>query len=157
MWGHGGHDVRLVLHAIGQPDDFKGCALFGPSKSGVRFTPFVSTRHAKTFRDGRPKMSENGWQEGSSADDLLRLLELNAKWRGARIRKQLMERDQPLAFGERRFRSLQFQTIRQDGNGRRGHDHGAAFVIEFPKPVDGPIALGYGSHFGLGLFVPGAE
>jgi CRISPR-associated protein Csb2 len=27
-------------------------------------------------------------------------------------------------------------------------------VIEFLKPVSGPIAVGYGAHFGLGLFVP---
>lgn len=27
-------------------------------------------------------------------------------------------------------------------------------VIEFLEPVSGPIAVGYGAHFGLGLFVP---
>jgi CRISPR-associated protein Csb2 len=27
-------------------------------------------------------------------------------------------------------------------------------VIDFLKPVSGPIAVGYGAHFGLGLFVP---
>jgi len=31
---------------------------------------------------------------------------------------------------------------------------GLFFEIEFPEPVRGPLALGYGSHFGLGLFVP---
>jgi CRISPR-associated protein Csb2 len=52
------------------------------------------------------------------------------------------------------LRSLQFQTIRHDGKGSRGHDSGAAFIVEFPNPVSGPIAVGYGAHFGLGLFVP---
>ena len=33
-------------------------------------------------------------------------------------------------------------------------ESGAAFMIEFPEPVSGPVALGYGCHFGLGLFVP---
>ena len=33
-------------------------------------------------------------------------------------------------------------------------ESGAAFVIEFPEPVSGPLSLGYGAHFGLGLFVP---
>ena len=103
-------------------------------------------------------MDGSGWQVGSAAHDLLRLLGLNPKWQGARIRKQLDERDRPFIFGsdssERRFRSLQFQTTRYDGNGKRGHDAGAGFIIEFPQPVSGPIALGYGAHFGLGLFVP---
>lgn len=157
VWGHGGHDIRLVLHGIGLPGDFNDCALLGSSKIWRSLTPFVPTRHAKTFRDGRPKMADNGWQEGSAADDLLRLLALNPKWQGAKIRKQLMERDRPFSFGERKeqkFRSLQFQTVRHHGNGKRGHDSGAAFVIEFPQPVTGPIALGYGAHFGLGLFAP---
>lgn len=152
-WGFKGHDLRTVLHAIGQPHEFDS-PLFASAKAWRSVTPFVSTRHAKTFRDGRPKMDDNGWQEGSAAHDLLRLLTLNPEWQGAKIRRQIPEREQPFQFGARRFRSLQFKTLRHEGNGRRGHDAGAAFVIEFPKPVSGPIAVGYGCHFGLGLFVP---
>jgi CRISPR-associated protein Csb2 len=29
-----------------------------------------------------------------------------------------------------------------------------AFRLTFRQPVRGPIALGYSSHFGLGLFLP---
>jgi len=29
--------------------------------------------------------------------------------------------------------------------------------LEFPEPLEGPLALGYGSHFGLGLFVTERE
>lgn len=28
-----------------------------------------------------------------------------------------------------------------------------AVHLEFPEPVRGPIALGYGGHFGLGVFI----
>jgi CRISPR-associated protein Csb2 len=152
-WGFKGHELRTVLHGIGQPHEFDS-PLFGTSKVWRSVTPFVATRHAKTFRDGRPKMDVNGWQEGSAAHDLLRLLALSPHGQGARIRRQIPEREQPFQFGSRKFRSLQFQTIRYEGKGSRGHDSGAAFVIEFPEPVTGPIAVGYGSHFGLGLFVP---
>jgi len=154
VWGYGGHDIRLVLHGVGQPGDFTDCSFLGTSRIWRSFTPFVSTRHAKAYRDGRPKMDENGWQQGSAAHDLLRLLNLNPKWQGVKIRRQVPERELPFAFGDRRFRSLQFQTIRRNGNGRKGDNNGAAFIIEFPEPVSGPIAVGYGSHFGLGLFVP---
>ena len=99
-------------------------------------------------------MADNGWQEGSTAHDLLRLLALNPKWQGAKIRKQLAGSESPFEFGNRKLRSLQFQTIRHNGSGKRGHDSGAAFIIEFPELVSGPLALGYGAHFGLGLFVP---
>ena len=35
-----------------------------------------------------------------------------------------------------------------------GNGSGNAFTITFPEPISGPLALGYGSHFGLGLFQP---
>ncbi len=153
VWGHGGHDIRLVLYGIGQSGDFKDCTLFGPSKIWRSLTPFVSTHHAKTFRDGRPKMDASGWQVGSGAHDLLRLLALHPQGTAATI-KQCDERERPFQFGNRHLRSLQFQTIRHDGGGNRGNSSGNAFIVTFPKPVNGPLALGYGSHFGLGLFLP---
>lgn len=153
VWGYGGHDIRLVLHGIGQPGDFKDCALFGKAKIWRSLTPFVSTRHAKTFRDGRPKMDANGWQVGSCAHDLLRLLALHPHGAVAAI-KQCEERGRPFQFGSRHLRSLQFQTTRHDGGGNRGNGSGNAFIIRFSEAVSGPIAFGYGSHFGLGLFVP---
>jgi CRISPR-associated protein Csb2 len=156
VWGHGGHDIRLVLHGIGQPGDFKDCALFGKATVWRSLTPFVSTHHAKTFRDGRPKMDPSGWQVGSAAHDLLRLLALR-QYGVAPTIKQIDERDRPFQFGNRHLRSLQFQTIRHDGGGNRGDSSGHAFIIRFPESVSGPLALGYGSHFGLGLFMPMAD
>ena len=153
VWGHGGHDLRLVLHAIGQPNEFADCALFGTSKNWRSLTPFVSTLHAKTFRDGRPKLDANGWQQGSSAHDLLRQLAKHPHGANAII-KQHDERSSPFRFGSQGLRSLQFQTRRHDGEGRRGNGSGSAFTVTFPEPVTGPLAFGYGAHFGLGLFVP---
>lgn len=152
VWGHGGHDLRLVLHAICQPDEAAGCQLFGPSKTWRSVTPFVSTLHAKTYRDGRPKLDASGWQQGSAAHDLLRHLAKHPQGAGATIR-QLDERDRPFCSGRSNLRSLQFQTRRQ-GEGARGNGSGSAFEITFSEPVIGPLALGYGAHFGLGLFVP---
>jgi len=152
-WGFKGHGLNLVLHGIGQPIDFKDCELFGKARVWRSLTPFVSTRHAKTFRDGRPKMDASGWQVGSGAHDLLRLLALHRQGAAANI-KQFDERERPFQFGSRSLRSLQFQTIRHDGGGNRGNSSGNAFTITFPKPVNGPLTFGYGAHFGLGLFVP---
>ena len=159
VWGHGGHDIRLVLHGIGTASDFDECNLLRPSKIWCSATPFVSTRHAKTFRDGRPKIDmANGWQQGSAGHDLLRLLALHPHCEGASIHRS-DERKFPFRFGisgERKLRSLQFQTIRHDGNGSRGQHSGAAFTITFPDERPGPFAFGYGAHFGLGLFIPAA-
>jgi len=151
VWGHGGHDLRLVLIGLGQPETFPDCNLFASSKVWRSATPFVSTRHAKSFHDGRPKIDAvTGWQTGSPAHDLLRLLGSHPKTIRAAIHQ-----DKVIAIGaSRTLRCLQFQTTRHDGGGRRGQSDGAAFTMTFPQNVAGPLALGYGSHFGLGLFVP---
>jgi CRISPR-associated protein Csb2 len=47
-----------------------------------------------------------------------------------------------------------FRTQRNEGEGRRVAGFACGFRIEFPRPVAGPIAVGYGAHFGLGVFVP---
>lgn len=48
-------------------------------------------------------------------------------------------------------RWLEFHTRRFKGTHGKGL---AGFEIEFAEPVSGPIALGFGCHFGLGLFEP---
>jgi CRISPR-associated protein Csb2 len=153
VWGHGSPDIRIVLQGIGRRQDFPDCAFFGESKVWRSYTPFVGTRHAKRYRDGRPKIDANGWQTGSAGHDLLRLLALHP-WGGGAIIKQYDERDGWFRFGGQRLRSDEFETVRRGGKGSRGEQNGAAFALTFPRPVPGPLALGYGAHFGLGLFVP---
>jgi CRISPR-associated protein Csb2 len=46
-------------------------------------------------------------------------------------------------------RWLEFQTRRFNGTQGNGL---AGFELEFAEPVTGPIAVGFGCHFSLGLF-----
>lgn len=149
VWGHGGHDIQLVLLGVGGPEMFPDCRLFGPARVWRSLTPFVPTRHPKTHRDGRPKLDAEGWWIGSPAHDLRRLLSELGKPMPARI-----EPLESITVGSRRLHPLEFQTERLHGEGRRGARTGTAFQLTFPEPVPGPLALGYGAHFGLGLFVP---
>lgn len=90
----------------------------GPLPTVARFT-FVSSRHAKTFRDGRPKLDPSGWQDGSAPHDLLRLLARHPRGAGAEIRCH-KETAMPYQFGLRRFRSLQFLTRRHAAKAAAG-------------------------------------
>jgi CRISPR-associated protein Csb2 len=47
-----------------------------------------------------------------------------------------------------------FKTRRTSGGGRRGNLPPVGLRLTFAEPVAGPICLGYGAHFGLGLFAP---
>ena len=51
-----------------------------------------------------------------------------------------------------RRRPLQFHRFRSRGRESTTDAHGALLRLRFPDDVSGPVALGYGCHFGLGLF-----
>jgi hypothetical protein len=47
---------------------------------------------------------------------------------------------------------LDFRRERQKGGGHRSTTHGYGFRLTFDREIQGPIILGYGAHFGLGIF-----
>ena len=87
---------------------------------------------------------------GSPEHDLRRLI----VERGDLPAPVKIERRRTVEIFGRSLRCIQFQRERKHGNGRRGDALGYSFRIVFRKPVSGPLAFGYGAHFGLGLFVP---
>jgi len=155
VWGHGGHDLQLVLLSFGEPETFLDSPVLNGGRAATvwrSLTPFVPTRHPKTFRDGRPKLDAEGWAIGSPEHDLRRLLAEAGLPLPAKI-----DPIEAIPVGSRRLRPLEFQSQRFHGEGLRGGHPGTAFRLTFAKPISGPLALGYGAHFGLGLFVPVAD
>lgn len=153
LCGHGGHDLELILLGFGSVEDFE-IPIFARSKRWRSLTPFVPTRHAKHYADGRPKLDADGWPIGSPGQDLRRLIQ---DARGLSPERITPPETRIAVRANCSLRTLQFQTERRHGNGRRGHQHGVGLTIEFEQPVQGPLAFGYGAHFGLGLFVPDSE
>ncbi|HZU80094.1 MAG TPA: hypothetical protein VE991_09290 [Acidimicrobiales bacterium] len=47
-----------------------------------------------------------------------------------------------------------FRTLRRAKQGAFPYLGTHGFQLEFAEPVQGPIALGRNSHFGMGLFLP---
>lgn len=152
LWGKGEHDINLILLGFGDVDTFDS-PLFGKSKCWRSLTPFVSTQHLKTYGDGRPKLDANGWQQGSAAASLRQQLEKHAPTAGNPLVRLSQHREGVPASPGKSLRCLQFQT-RRPGSERQGNGDAGAFTLEFEQEIQGPLALGYGSHFSLGLFVP---
>lgn len=153
VWGHGGHDVHLVLLGFGNANTFPDCHLLNNGTIWESLTPFVATRHPKTRREnGRrsPKLDKEGWHIGSPEHDLRRLL----TQQGFPVPEKIERLEKFVKINQRKIHFLQFQTFRQNGNGRRAIQSPVGFRITFPQPVSGPIAVGYGAHYGLGLFRP---
>jgi len=135
------------LQSIWQPDG-KPDILFVPVKWGGResllqpstafasATPFVPPRH---FRKGRGDFQS---------------------WLASEIRREAQNHGMPapehitlipsLPNKTRTVHWLDFVCNRKGGDVRPG----CGFRLKFKEPVPGPFAIGYGAHFGLGLFVP---
>ena len=155
--GGSGLDVQLTLSALGRPESFGGSdaaggesPLLAESQIWTSRTPFIPTRYPKATRAGAPKLDPSGRQIGSPEHELLRLLALAGFPEPVAV--------EPVSFTEiagERVGWSSFRRARNRGDGRRAGSAGYGFRIEFPAPVQGPVAVGYGAHFGMGGFVDG--
>lgn len=160
IWGENDLRVTVALQGIGQPEDFAGnfivmdadhpfCPLLSRSRVWVSRTPFIPTRHPKVTRAGAFKLDGRGLQIGSPEHEVRRLL-------GMQNLAEIVSVE-PIAgtlLGKKQIGWSGFRLSRDGGRGRWAGSRGYGFRIEFSEPVNGPIAVGYGAHFGMGLFVP---
>ncbi len=156
VWGHGGHELQLVLLHVGEPEDIAGvdaaagqCPLVARARRWRSVTPFVPTRHEKRTRAGAPKLDEAGRTVGSAEHDLVRLLRAQGQPEPVAIRR--LPR---CTLGGKEVAWTEFRTRRPSGEGRRAQQSPVGFELEFAEPIRGPLAVGYGAHFGLGVFEP---
>ncbi|MGQ9897921.1 MAG: type I-G CRISPR-associated protein Csb2 [Acidobacteriota bacterium] len=60
-------------------------------------------------------------------------------------------------FGGRRLRPIHYHRFRSKRGLKQPDTLGRLIELHFDAPVQGPIALGFGCHFGLGLFTAAAD
>jgi CRISPR-associated protein Csb2 len=138
-------ELRVALAGAGALDDMR--TLQGPSGDTLRkilgpsdgarvwesATPFVAPRHIK--KSGR------GTVEGQISD------ELSSRSLPAPSAISIFNPQ------DEKSRSLRHIVRRRVRGPLPLVDFGFALRLEFAQPVQGPICLGYASHFGLGRFV----
>ncbi len=132
-------DWRLAVRVAGIGDARQVAPeLAGPAAVWCSRTPFTPSRFCKPNRD---------WEQFLRTE----------------IHRELANRNLPepvevsLVEGD----WVSYRRYRPSARARRDPDQGqarrpsAVLRLRFDEPVDGPIALGHLSHFGLGLFEPG--
>lgn len=124
-------DIRCVPVLFGATE-----AILPPARTVISSTPFISPRH---YREGR----------GSFSDWIANEVRREAVHHGLPEPSSIT----PVSGLENAFRSVRWIEFRRNRKGDRPQ-LGFGFVLEFTEPVSGPIALGYGAHFGLGQFQP---
>ncbi len=150
-WSRNSPGLKLLLIGLGQAEEFSSVPSLATAAVWVSLTPFVPVRHIQRSRTGKARLdAETGLVRGSPAHDLRRLIVENGMPAPVEIKKL-----DALGSAGRQIRWANFQRERRYGEGtgivtRSGY----GFRLRFPTPVRGPLAFGYGAHFGLGLFVP---
>ncbi len=137
----GTEEWRLALEGFGNPSDFAdGAPIFGRSTRWRSVTPFLAAGHLKADRHAgefRRLVRRIGMDREFDFDAAMVVV------------RELTKID----IGGSTRHALHFHRFRSRGGEKQHDTRGALLQVTFPVPVDGPVAVGYGSHFGLGLFV----
>ena len=158
----GRREWRLALEGFGDCDEFAGVsAVFGRAPAWTSVTPFLPTAHLKGTDDrgeawGRLDQGEPASGALAEATGYPRELRRLMARRGI-LEASLAERAQvdllpSIDVNGVPRSTLHFHRFRSSGRERTTAPRGALLRIRFPHAVAGPLALGYGCHFGLGLF-----
>ncbi len=150
-------DVRIILVGLSGVELFVKTASQHSKLAALRTHPLpqvvlTSTRWRSVTPFSLPRFPNRGGGKPPRPRDLPEaqlVQELVARRFPAPISIKRIEGYQP--NGRPVVRWLEFQTRRFKGTHGKGL---AGFEIEFAEPVAGPIAVGFGCHFGLGLFMP---
>jgi hypothetical protein len=105
----------------------------------ISTTPFFGTTHVKRTRTGAPKRDVQGRVRGGTEHDVVRLL-------GLRNIAADVVQVEPWIPPD--LRALDLRGLR----GRRGNTPPSRVTLRTRSVHVGPLALGYGAHFGLGQF-----
>ncbi|MGH7915448.1 MAG: type I-G CRISPR-associated protein Csb2, partial [Candidatus Binataceae bacterium] len=150
------HPLRLLLMGMGASHEY----CHGPlsvSREWTTATPYLATRYAKTR--GRNRI------DIGSAEDRAAFLVEDLRTQVAAVRPDLVDEVVSLTIEPEwdgnhvfrigtRWRTIQFKRYRGKPSDDGGRRLAGAFRLIFRHPVRGPIALGFSSHFGMGLFMP---
>ncbi|MCZ7664441.1 MAG: type I-U CRISPR-associated protein Csb2 [Thermoleophilia bacterium] len=132
LWQHEGSEWQVLLERYGREEDFSHLPYMGHSSTWESITPYLHPWFRKKGFGTEDQIQRECRERGLPEPDLEPLPAVHIKGRDRR----------PVHF--RRFRSK--HGLRQPDT------HGSFWRLVFPEPVSGPLALGFGCHYGLGVF-----
>jgi CRISPR-associated protein Csb2 len=132
---------RLALEGFGDPVEFANSPSLRPSTGWTSVTPYLRPWHMKSGDDARETMGMVR-RECRLRGLPLADVEFTRSGRQDAIRGAEIDGRSVLRFHRFRSRRGLVQPDRA----------GSALHLAFERPICGPIALGFGCHYGLGLF-----
>jgi CRISPR-associated protein Csb2 len=149
--GRGRKEWRLALEDIAAPEAFHDVSgLLRPSHTWCSVTPLLKSRFDKERPRGFEALVES--YRGQIVEEWAKRF---PGWPPPSI-KPLVDARNASRFivqaGERSLSALAFARTRRGRGGVQPDAAGGGFRLTFERSLPGPIALGWGAHFGLGLF-----
>ncbi len=142
-----GDPLRLMLEGIGAATLFGSFTPLAKESAAWRsVTPYLRPWHLK-----KPQM------RSLEACHAAILEQLRREWRarGEGLPEIIDFSEVPsVSSGGRHLRPLHFHRFRRKRGLTQPDTLGHLLELQFAKSIRGPLALGFGCHFGLGLFVP---
>lgn len=134
LWEHGGTEWRLAFEGCGAAD--VAAVLTRPSTTWQSITPYLHPWHRKKRLEAEDQIRRECRERGITEPIAI-------------------ERIDEVDVGKgRRRRPVHFHRFRN----RRGLSQpdrlGSFWRLVFSEPIQGPLALGFACHYGLGLFKP---
>lgn len=129
-----GMSWQLVLEGIGERDAFRS-PLLATATDWISVTPYLHPWHRKARFDVADQIRRECRERG--------LPELTALAPVAEV-----------LVGGRPRRPIHFHRFRAKRGLSQPDRNGSFWRLRFAEAVHGPVALGFGCHFGLGLFTP---
>jgi CRISPR-associated protein Csb2 len=142
---------RLALEGFGMPKDFSSASrLLAVSKTWESVTPFLAAGHLKTggYTAEIRRLAARRQLPEPTEISLLR----PQRSGGIDGEGDPHGSDIGVFVGGRLRRAIHFYRFRSRGREVQPDALGTFVRVTFREEVDGPLALGYGCHFGLGLF-----
>ena len=142
-----GEPLRLMLEGLGSSTLFEASTrLAGEAAVWHSVTPYLHPWHLKKAHMRSP---------AAMAEAILEQLRREWRGRGTALSEIVEVRELPsVRHGGRALRPLHFHRFRRKRGLVQPDTLGRLLELRFAQPVRGPVALGFGSHFGLGLFTP---
>jgi CRISPR-associated protein Csb2 len=166
--GEARHPLRVLLLGMGTSDEYRAGPL-RDSRTWISVTPYIATRYAKTRGRNRIDLKSPEARAAFLQEDLRAQIaavrpdlsdegnikvEIEPLWDSNRVFEIGPTHSQASTYTRKRWRPIEFKRFRRRAGDDGGRRLSGAFRLRFKQPVNGPFALGWSSHFGLGLFLP---
>ncbi len=140
LWNREGQEWRIVFENSGTAEELAECGspLLGESSTFETVIPYLMPWHAKSKFGVEEQIRRECRERGLPEPERIEWL-------------------QDIDVAGKKRRPVDFHRFRSKRGLTQPDTQGCFVRLKFPAPLRGPLALGFGCHFGLGLFHPAGK